>query len=131
MHNKRIDRPLETTSDAWQKCGNLHTAITNVIWVNQKTDSLEFHWLRALAISDVMRFPAILSGIQRHLKFCPYVNYAHPFITCDAAGTNLLTLQANVCEWQLNQTYCKYRNVEHHSLWRKVFTQDGTRTFNP
>ena len=31
--------------------GNLHYAITyNVIWANQKTESFEYHWLRALAM---------------------------------------------------------------------------------
>ena len=41
-------------SHAWQKCGNLHYAITYIIWTNQKT---EHHWLCALAMFDVTTFP--------------------------------------------------------------------------
>jgi len=62
------------TSDARQKCGNLRYAITYVIWTNQKTESFESHWLRALAMFDVTIFPAILSCIRHHFKFCRYVN---------------------------------------------------------
>ena len=59
------------TSDAQQKYGNLHNAITyNIILANQKTESVEYHWLRALAIFDITSFPAILLGIRRHFKFC-------------------------------------------------------------
>jgi len=55
--------------------GNWRYAITyNVIWENQKTESFEYHWLRALAMFDVTSFPAILSGIERHFKLCRYVN---------------------------------------------------------
>jgi len=57
------------TSDARQIHGNLRYAMTNnVIWANQKTESFECHWLRALAMFDVTSFPAILSGIRRHFK---------------------------------------------------------------
>ena len=59
------------TSDARQKCGNLRYIITYIaIWANQKTESFEYQWLHALEIFDVMSFPAILSGIGRHFKFC-------------------------------------------------------------
>ena len=59
--NQRINRPLEMTSDARRKCRNLHYAITySVIWANQKTESLKYHWLRALAMFDVTSFPASL-----------------------------------------------------------------------
>jgi len=75
VNNCRSNRPLEMTSDARQKCGNLHYAIRcNVIWANQKTESFEYHWLRALAVFDQMSFPAILSSIGHHFKFCWYVN---------------------------------------------------------
>ena len=57
-----------------KKCGNLRYAITYVIWANQKNESFEYHWLCALAMFDVTSFPAILSGIQRHFKFCRYNN---------------------------------------------------------
>ena len=61
-----------------KKCGNLRYDITyNVIFANQKTESFEYHWLSALAMFDVTRFPAILSCIGRHLMFCRYVNCAH------------------------------------------------------
>ena len=69
--NKLIDIPLEMTSDTQQKCGNLRYTMTyNVIWANQKTESFEYHWLRALAMFDITSFPAILSGIGHHFKFC-------------------------------------------------------------
>ena len=59
------------TSDTQQKCGKLRYTMTyNVIWANQKTESFEYHWLRALAMFDVTSFPAILSGIGQHFKFC-------------------------------------------------------------
>ena len=65
-------------SDAGQKHGNLRYAITyNVIWANQMTESFKYQWLRALAMFDVMSFPAILSGIERHFKLCRYVNSRH------------------------------------------------------
>ena len=78
MYNWRINRLLEMTSDARQKCGNLRYAVTYiVIWANQKTESFEYHWLCALAMFDVMNFPVILSGILsgigRHFMFCRYV----------------------------------------------------------
>jgi len=57
------------------KCGNLHYTITYyVIWANQKTEFFKYHRLRALAMFDVTSFPAILSGIGHHFKFCRYVN---------------------------------------------------------
>jgi len=63
------------TSDARQKHGNLRYAVTyNVIWANQKTESFEYHWLSTLAMFDRTGFPAILSGIGRHFKFCRYIN---------------------------------------------------------
>jgi len=52
------------------KCGNLLYAITYVIWANQKTESFEYHCLRALAMFDETSFPAILLGIGRQFKFC-------------------------------------------------------------
>jgi len=73
--NYRIDRPLEMTSNAWQKRGNLLYAITYVIWANQTTESFKYHRLQALEMFDVTSFPAILSGIRRHLKFYRYGNY--------------------------------------------------------
>jgi len=48
------------TSDAKQKCG--------------KTESLDCHWLLALAMFGIMSFPDILWGIERHFKLCPYVD---------------------------------------------------------
>jgi len=60
---------------ARQKCGNLRYAITyNVIWANQRTESFERHWLRALAMFDVTRFSTILSGVGRRFIFYQYVN---------------------------------------------------------
>jgi len=61
---------LEMTSDAQQKCGNLRYALTYVIWANQKTESFKYYLLCALAMFDVTSFPAILSGIGSHFKFC-------------------------------------------------------------
>jgi len=59
-----------------QKRGFLCYVITyNIIWANQITESFEYHWLLALAMFDVMSFPAILSSIGRYFKFCRYVNY--------------------------------------------------------
>jgi len=63
------------TSDARQKTQEF-TLCQNVIWANQKTESFEYHWLRALAMFDVKSFPTILSGIGRHFKLCRYVNWA-------------------------------------------------------
>ena len=40
---------------------------------HQKTES--FHWLRTLAMFDVMSVPAILSSIGRNFKFCQYINF--------------------------------------------------------
>jgi len=40
------------------------------------------HWLHMLAMCDVTSFPANLSGIGRHFKFCRYVN-------CDMLSFNL------------------------------------------
>jgi len=72
---QHIDRTLEMRSDAQQECKNLCYAIMYiVIWVNQKTESFEYHWLCALAMFDVKSFPAILSGIGHHFKFCRYIN---------------------------------------------------------
>ena len=71
-----------TPADARQKRGNLHYAIrysAHVIWANQKTESFKYHWFRALAMFDVTSFPAILSGIGRHFKFCRYVNYTQSY----------------------------------------------------
>jgi len=51
-----------------------YTITYNIIWANQKTKSFEFHWLRALSRFYITCFPAILSGIGRHFKFCQYVN---------------------------------------------------------
>jgi len=66
-----IGRPLETMSDARQKCGSLRYATTNnMIWANQKSESFEYHWLHALVRFDVTSFPAILLGIRHHFKFC-------------------------------------------------------------
>jgi len=63
------------TSDARQKLGNLHYAITYIIiWANMKTESYEYHRVPAHAMFDVISFPAVLSGIGRHFKFCGYVN---------------------------------------------------------
>ena len=63
------------TSYIRQKCVNLRYAITyNVISANHKTESFQYHWLRALAMFDVMTFPAILLGIGRHFKFWRYIN---------------------------------------------------------
>ena len=46
----------------------------NVIPANQKIESIEYHWLCTLAIFDVASFPAILSIMGHHCKFCQYVN---------------------------------------------------------
>ena len=43
----------------------------------QKTELFEYHWLRALAMFNIMSLPVILSGIGRHFKFCKYVNYGN------------------------------------------------------
>jgi len=52
------------TSDARQKCRNLRYAIMyNVIWANQKTEFSAYHWIHALAMSDITSFPAILSDV--------------------------------------------------------------------
>ena len=56
-------------SDPPTKCGNLRYAITYVIWVNKKTESFEYHWLRAFAMFDIISFPASWKGIGRHFKF--------------------------------------------------------------
>jgi len=69
----RYCRPLEMTSNTWQKCGNLRYAITyNVIWANLRTEFFYHHWLCALAMFDITSFPAFLSGIESHFKFCRY-----------------------------------------------------------
>jgi len=69
------------TSAARQKRGNLRYAITyNVIWANQKTESVEYHRLRALAMFKIMNFFANSLGIGRHFKFCRYVNYMTSFL---------------------------------------------------
>jgi len=34
---------------------------------NQMTETIEFHWLRALAMFDVTGSPAILSGIETNV----------------------------------------------------------------
>jgi len=58
-----------------KNAGNLRFAITYiVICANQKTESFDYHWLRALAMFDVTSFPAILWGIGRYFTFCRYVN---------------------------------------------------------
>jgi len=70
-----MDRPVEMTSDARQKRGNLHYTVTyNVILANQKTESFEYHWLRTLEMFKVTSFPVILLAIGRHFKFCRRVN---------------------------------------------------------
>ena len=70
------------TSDASQKCGNLRYAITYNVWANQKTESFEYHWLHALAMFDIMSFPAIFSAIGLHFKFWRYVNWCYTLKTC-------------------------------------------------
>jgi len=50
--------------DKTRECMLLQTY--NVIWANQKM----YHWLRAFAMFDLTSFPAILSGIGHHFKFC-------------------------------------------------------------
>jgi len=74
--NKKVDGDVVfMTFDARQKCGNLRYAITyNVIWANYKTESFEYHWLRALAKFDMTSFPTILLSIGRHFKLCQYDN---------------------------------------------------------
>jgi len=53
----------------------------NVIWANQKTESFEYHWLRALAIFNVTSFSATLSCNGHHFKFCRYVNVQKAWIS--------------------------------------------------
>ena len=98
--NWRIDRPLEMTSYARQKCGNLHYAILyNLIWTNQRTESFEYHWLRALPMFDITRFSAILSGIGRLFIFCRYVNYIAS--TTVYSGTDKASIVEQVVLWLL------------------------------
>ena len=52
----------------------LYAITLNVILVNLNTEPFEYHQLSALAKSDGTSFPAIVSGIGRHFKFCRYVN---------------------------------------------------------
>ena len=57
------------TSDASTKGGKLRNVIThNMVWAGQKTESIVYRWLCALAMFDVTYFAGICLSIGRHFK---------------------------------------------------------------
>jgi len=53
------------TSDALTKGEKQRNFVTpNIVWANQTTESFVYHWLCALAMFDVMRFPAFVGALD-------------------------------------------------------------------
>ena len=96
-------------------------------WANQETESFEYHWLHACAMFDVTKFPAILSGIGHHFKFCRYVNYwgfhcdgisvwkavSHRVSKLFSIPHDILDDKKRITTYSLHETHSAIKNTVH------------------